>query len=135
MAVKFRIKCPTCGEIQNIAGETQCCKCHASVTPNLPAMIRLYRMGSPLGIANGFGIYIDGEPFGYIANKESLRIMLPYGRHTLHLTCGLARKCNDVTFDFTPQTPVLCVKGHMKMGVFLNSMVLEISDPATMPEE
>ena len=35
-----------------------------------PAAIAVYRMGNFVGMANGFGLYLNEQPFGAIGNKE-----------------------------------------------------------------
>lgn len=133
MAIKFRVKCPRCGEVQNIYGDIQCGKCGAPVSVQQPGMLQLYRMGNFYGVAGGFGLYINGVPYGYIGNKESLRIPLPYGTYTLHIAVGLSRKCNDLTFTLTPQAPVICAKTYIKPGFWTNSFGIEVARPEEMP--
>lgn len=135
MAIKYRVKCPKCGEALNIYGDTQCEKCGTPVTTRLPAMVQLYRMGNFYGVAGGFGIYINGVPYGYIGNKESLRIPLPYGTYTLHIAVGMSRKCNDLTVTLTPQAPVMYAKTYIKPGFWTNSFGIEPARPEEMPQD
>ena len=102
MAIMLRLKCPSCGEVMNAAGFCNCTKCGTPIRYNGWGMLQIYRMGSPVGIAAGYGIYLDGQPYGHLANKESIRIPLPMGTHTLHMTCGMTRRCEDLTFTLTP---------------------------------
>lgn len=131
---KFRFKCPACGEVVNLACSGPCPKCGAPLIAEQPARIRLYRMGNFMGSANGFGIYINNVPFGHIGNRESLIFPLPYGSYTMHITCGMNRKCNDPVIELTPQDNDVCYKVHMRMGFIQNSFILERVDPSTMPE-
>ena len=110
-------------------------ECRSLINPSNDGMLQLYRMGSPLGVAAGFGIYIDGQPMGHIGNRESLRIPLPAGTHTLHMTCGVSRRCNDLTFTISPASPFAFVKVHMKPGFWVNSLVLEVASAADMPKD
>jgi len=71
MANLLRVKC-TCGNVMNLAPGGFCTKCRQPVNIPGDGLLTLYRMGSPLGIAAGFGIYIDGAPMGHIGNKETL---------------------------------------------------------------
>ena len=81
MAIKYRIKCPSCGEIQDINVNCPCKKCGGMLNAQNDACIQLYRMGSPVGIAMGYGLYLDGVPFGHLANKQSIRIPVCAGEH------------------------------------------------------
>lgn len=132
MSKLLRVKC-SCGNVSNSHEGQFCTKCHAPITIPQGGTIYLYRMGSPLGIAGGFGIYLNGQPFGHIGNKETLRIPVTFGSYTLHVAAGMNRKCNDMVLNITPESPNAYVKVHMRPGFFSNSFVLEPSDPQDMP--
>ena len=133
MAKKLRVKC-ACGEVANVTPGTQCGRCRRPIDIHEDGMITLYRKGSPIGIAGGFGLYIDGEPMGHIGNKETLHIPLKYGTHTLHIATGLNRKCNDYTFTLTPEVRRVFAKVWMRSGFWTNSFVIEVATPDEMPE-
>ena len=96
-------------------------------------MLTLYRMGSPLGIAGGFGLYINGEPYGHIGNRETLFIPLPYGVHNLHVAVGMSRRCQDLVFQIHPQNRQCYAKVRIKPGFWTNSFVIEQCGPGDMP--
>lgn len=129
----YRVKC-ACGEINDIPAAAPCKKCGNVL--NIPAggMLQLYRMGSPLGAAVGYGIYIDDVPFGHLANKQSIRIPLAYGTHTIHCTCGMTRRCQDLTFTISEAAPAAFVKARMKPGFWTNTIIIEPANPQEMPE-
>lgn len=131
MLGRFRVKCPACGHVQDINGSAPC-KCGAQLAP-AGAQIKLYRMGSPIGIAIGFGVYIDNQPFGHIGNKETVVYSLPFGTHNIHVTAGASRRCTDMTVTLTPQAPLGCIKAHIKPGFLSNTVVLEPAAPQDMP--
>lgn len=133
MADGLRVKCPQCGEVVDVFGDCSCAKCGAPLYAAQPAMIHLYRMGSAWGIANGFGVFIDGQPFGYIGNKETIHIPLPYGTHTVHVALGMSRRCNDMTVNLTPQAPVGYLKVRIVPGFWTNRFEIMPSDPSEMP--
>ncbi len=135
MAIMLRTKCPQCGELVETLSNCCCGKCGAPISFAGMGMVQIYRMGSPIGIAVGYGIYLDGQPFGHLANKQSIRIPVPFGTHTLHITCGMTRRCQDLTFTLTPQAPAAYVKAHIKMGVWSNSIIIEPAMPNEMPAE
>lgn len=135
MAILYRTKCPKCGEFVESAGNCACAKCGQPITFDGMGFVQIYRKGSPVGIAMGYGIYLNGQPFGHLANKQSIRIALPFGTYTLHLTCGATRRCQDLTFTLTPQTPAAYVKGWIKMGVWSNTVIIEPAHPSEMPTE
>lgn len=130
MAAKVRIKCPYCNEVSNIhMGESVCPECKRQIDLPQSSCVYLYRQGSPYGIAGGFGIYINGNPFGYIGNKELLCIPLPYGTYNLHCAVGLSKKCRDMQITLTPEKPVDYAKVYIKPGFWTNSFVIEPVDP------
>ena len=135
MAIMLRTKCPQCGELVETLSNCCCGKCGAPISFAGMGMVQIYRMVSPIGIAVGYGIYLDGQPFGHLANKQSIRIPVPFGTHTLHITCGMTRRCQDLTFTLTPQAPAAYVKAHIKMGVWSNSIIIEPAMPNEMPAE
>ena len=130
MAAKIRIKCSHCGEVENVAeGVMACPKCGKPLEAMTEGRVYLYRQGSPLGVASGFGVYIDGEPYGHIGNQETLCIPLSYGTHNLHVAAGMNRKCRDMQVNLTPQNPQDYAKVYMKPGFWTNSFVIEPLDP------
>lgn len=135
MAIQYRTKCPKCGEYVESYGNCACLKCGQPISFDGMGFLQIYRMGSPVGIAMGYGIYLNGQPFGHLGNKQSIRIPLAFGTYTLHMTCGTARRCNDLTFTLTPQTPAAYIKAVIKMGFWSNSITLTPSNPAEMPTE
>ena len=82
MSAKLRVKCPCCRKVVNLHPQSPVCpECHQPVTPSPEGCIYLYRQGSPYGVGGGFGIFINGDPYGYIGNKELLCFPLPYGTY------------------------------------------------------
>ncbi len=59
MARLLRVKC-ACGNVMNAAPGNICPKCKRMLEFPPDAVIYIYRKGSPIGIAGGFGIYING---------------------------------------------------------------------------
>ena len=130
---RLRIKCAACGDVNNIKpGETLCPKCKKPLNISPDACIYLYRQGSPYGIAGGFGIYIDGEPFGHIGNKETLCIPVPYGKHNIHCAVGMSRNCKDLQVDLNPNCRHAFAKVYIKPGFWTNDFVVEPIDPAKL---
>ena len=132
MTTSLRVKC-SCGEVLNTTPGSYCPKCRQLLNIPTDAVIYLYRKGSPLGIADKFGIYIDGQPMGYIGNKETLCIPVTYGVHSLHVARGLNRRCNDLQFNLTPQNRQVYTKVWMRPGFWSNSFELEFARPDEMP--
>ena len=111
MAAKIRVKCPYCGEASNVySANDPCPKCHQSVNASEEGSIYIYRQGSPYGIAGGFGLYINDQPFGYIGNKELLCIPVKFGTYNIHSAVGMSRKCRDLSVSITPENPVVYTK-------------------------
>ena len=132
MAKLYRMKC-ACGHVENIAPGGVCPRCKRPAEFPEEGMILLYRKGSPLGVAGGFGIYLNGEPMGHIGNKETVFIPLKYGTYNLHVAAGMNRRCNDFQLELTPENPKAFVKVWMKPGFWTNSFVLEHATAEEMP--
>ena len=128
---RFRIKCPQCGQVQDINGPVPC-KCGAQLVPQ-QGEIRMYRMGNFWGAAAGFGVYIDEQPFGHIGNRETVAYSLPFGTHRVHVAQGMSRRCSDIMVTLSPETPYAFLKVRIKPGFWTNSFVLEPSSPEEMP--
>lgn len=130
MAAKVRIKCPKCGEVENyLSDQVNCTKCKSPLDFSTGGNLYLYRQGSPFGIAGGFGLYLNNDPYGYIANRELLRIPLPYGTHNLHVACGMNRRCHDVQVELSPENKDVYLKVYMKPGFISNTFVIIPVDP------
>lgn len=133
MSNLLRVKC-SCGHVSNVAPGEICPKCKQPINIPTDALLTIYRKGSPIGVASGFGIYINGEPMGHIGNKETVKIPLNYGSYNLHIASGMNRRCNDLVFNFTPENRFGYAKIWMKMGFWTNSFVIEPATAAEMPE-
>ena len=134
MAIAIRVKCSNCGEVLNVTGDCPCPKCGAPIASRNQGFIQIYRMGSPLGIAMGYGIYINGQPFGHLANKESIVIPVPFGSYNIHMTCGATRKCQDLVCTVSPENPACYIKGRIKAGFWTNRILIEPANPQEMPQ-
>lgn len=133
MSQLFRIKCPSCGNVVDVPANTTCVKCNNPLVLPEDGVIQLYRMGNPLGMAVGFGIYLNEIPMGHLANADSIRIPVSYGHYKIHMTQGMSRKGVDAEFDITPQEKFVYLKSHIKPGFFTNSIVVERVPADQMP--
>ena len=128
----FRIKC-NCGLVQDAAAGAVCPQCKQPINFPQGGMIYLYRKGSPMGVAGGFGIYINGTPLGLIGNKQTVAIPVGFGTYNLHVAAGMNRKCKDLAINITPEHPIAFAKVYMKPGFWTNSFVVEPSTQEEMP--
>ncbi|MBQ7810576.1 MAG: hypothetical protein IJ346_06420 [Clostridia bacterium] len=128
----FRIKC-NCGLVQDAAAGAVCPQCKQPINFPQGGMIYLYRKGSPMGVAGGFGIYINGTPLGLIGNKQTVAIPVGFGTYNLHVAAGMNRKCKDLAINITPENPIAYAKVYMKPGFWTNSFVVEPSTQEEMP--
>lgn len=128
--LKVRFRCPN-GHVFDGTNATGTCPTCGAVLPPKEGIIQLYRMGNYLGCAVGMGIYIDGVSYGLVANKESVRISLPYGPHKVHVTHTTTRKCNDPVFTLSPDYPVIYTKAHFAAAGF--KIVVEQATENEMP--
>ena len=133
MSAKIRIKCPHCGEASNVKPDvTICPECKKPISLSPEGCIYLYRQGSPYGVAGGFGIYINGAPFGHIGNRETLCLPLPYGTYNIHCAAGMSRRCEDLVVTLTPENRQAYTKVHIRPGFWTNSFVVEPLDPSLL---
>ena len=135
MAITYRIKCPACGHVFDTHFVVPCPKCGAQQPVVNQAMLRLYRMGNFFGSAGGFGIYINGQPFGHIGNTQCISIPLPFGTYTLHMSAGMTKSDPDLTMTLHPGAPLACVKARLQPGAWRGTIKFEIASPAEMPNE
>ena len=130
MAAKIRIKCPHCSAASNVHSVNDPCpKCRQPLNVEEEGSIYIYRQGSPYGIAGGFGLYINNQPYGHIGNKELLRIPVKFGTYNIHSAVGMSRKCRDLLVTVTPENPAVYTKVYIKPGFWTNSFVVEYVDP------
>ena len=129
--MKCRFRC-NCGKVFDGNENTQTCPACGNMldTGNCGA-IQVYRQGNFMGMAVGMGIYIDDQPYGHIANKGSVRVVVPYGAHKMHMTHTSTRACNDPLITVTPQAPVAFVKAHFADMGF--SIKIDPANPSDMP--
>ncbi|MCQ2502922.1 MAG: hypothetical protein MJ084_04085 [Saccharofermentans sp.] len=127
MSKLFRIKCPSCGEVVDVAGNGACPKCSNQLVLPADGVIQIYRKGNPAGMAVGMGIYLNEVPLGHLANADSIRIPVAFGHYKLHMTHGMNRRCKDLEFDVTPAESTVYAKARLKMGFFTNTVVIEKS--------
>lgn len=134
MARLFRVKC-TCGNVANAQPGQICGKCRQPFPFPQGGIIHLYRKGNFVGCAGKLGLYINEQPYGYIANRGLLHIPLPYGTHKLHAAMGLNRRCNDMLITLTPEMPVANLKVALRAGFWSNSFNLEPCTAEEMPQD
>lgn len=130
MTAKLRVKCPHCGTAENVFSVNDICpKCKNPMNAPAQGNIYIYRQGSFYGVAGAFGLYLNGEPYGHIGNKELLCLPLPFGTYTIHSAVGMSRKCRDLIVTISPENPVAYTKVYIKPGFWTNSFVVEPMDP------
>lgn len=129
--MKMKFRCPQ-GHVFDGNEVTKFCDtCGSPLQLENCGAIQLYRMGNFMGCAVGMGIYIDEIPFGHIANKESVRLVLPFGAHKIHVTHTTTRACNDPIVMLTPEQPVAYMKAHFAAAGF--KINVEFANPSEMP--
>ncbi len=131
MEEQSKTTCGKCGAAC-AAGARFCNTCGEKLDEGM-GFVQIYRMGSPLGMAIGYGIYINGQPYGHLANKKSVRIPLSYGTYTFHFTCGMTRRCDDVTVTLSPSNPHVYLKARIQMGFWSNKIVPALCPADQMP--
>ena len=128
--IPVRYRCQRGHVFDGKEGETLCRTCGAPLPTG--GFIQLYRMGNMIGAAVGMGVYIDDIPCGHLANKQSIRISVPFGPHKVHVTHTTTRKCNDPVFTVTPEFPYAWCKAHSSSGGF--RITVEQANPQDMPK-
>lgn len=136
--MKIRFKCPHCSEVFNVnvnTGVVACPKCKNHIEASQEGKIYLYRQGSVYGVAGGFGIYLNGAPYGHIGNKELICFPLPYGTYNIHSAVGMSRKCRDLQVTLSPDAPEAYTKVYIRPGFWANNFVVEPMDPTILRQE
>ena len=131
---KLRTKCMKCGTVQDIQGPTVCTGCGEQLMPQA-ATVSVYRKGSPIGAAMGFGVYINDQPFGHIAATESVTFTLPYGTYKFHMTCGATRRCKDMVVTLSPEFSSGYLRAAMKAGFWSNTILIDPMDASEFPQK
>lgn len=130
MAAKIRIKCERCGTVENVhSANTICPSCRSQIADPCEGKIYIYRQGSPYGVAGGFGLFLNNQPYGFIGNKELLCFPIKYGSYRIHCAVGMSRKCQDIVVNLSENNPVAYTKVYIKPGFWANSFVVEPVDP------
>lgn len=129
--MKMRFRCNAGHVFDGNEASQICPHCQTPLQLNDCGAIQLYRMGNMMGMAVGMGIYVDELPYGHIANKESIRIVLPYGAHKIHVTHTSTRACNDPIVTLTPEAPIAFMKA--RFGAMGFKIVVEPAKPEDMP--
>ena len=129
--IPVRYRCQNGHVFDGADGQPACPTCGGALPRG--GIIQLYRMGNMMGMAVGMGVYIDDVPCGHLANKQSIRISVPYGSHKVHVTHTATRACNDPVFTVSPQYPYVWCKAHFSAGGF--RITVEQADPKDMPNK
>ena len=132
MSKNFRIKCPGCGNVVDIPGNTTC-QCGTPLILPEDGVIQLCRKSSMYGCAVGFGIYINGIPLGHLGSGETIRIPVSYGHYRIHLTQSFSSSTNDPEFDITPENRYVYLKSRIKFGFVVNPIIIERVTADQMP--
>lgn len=131
----YRFKCE-CGCVYDSKEEALVCpKCGKINSTEGMGIIQVYRMGSPIGIAVPEELYIDGNGFGVLMNKQTAKLVLPYGTHTVHCALTMNRNCNDQQITLTEENNAAYVKAAIKAGFFVNKIRLTICNKEDMPQD
>lgn len=129
--MKMRYRCPNGHVSDGDENVMFCASCGQPLAGPGYGAIQLYRMGNFVGAAVGMGIYIDDMPYGHIGNRESIRIVLPFGPHKIHVTHTTTRACNDPMVMLTPEAPIAFMKAHFSAAGF--KITVEFARPEEMP--
>lgn len=108
--MNFRYRC-SCGNVYDNPGQSAVCpQCQRMNSTDGCGIVEVYRMGNFAGMAVGMGLYVDEQPFGHVANKGCIKLVVPYGQHKLHATLSTLRRSNNPTIMLTPEQPALYFK-------------------------
>lgn len=126
MSNTIRLKCTKCGHIADYQSDLKCLNCGAELTNNSEGSVYIYRDPAFVGFAAGYGVYINNQPYGHIGNGETAIIPLPFGKYTVHLTCGMTRNCEDATIELTKEKPEAFVNAKIKTGFWSNKIITSV---------
>jgi len=131
--MNYRYRC-VCGKVYDNAEQSAICPdCQRQNSTENCGIVQIYRMGNYSGMAVGMGLYVDNQPYGHVANKGSIKLVVPYGVHQLHATLSTIRKSNNPTVTLSPETPEAYYK--MTMPFFGGIVNFNPVAKETMPEK
>lgn len=133
-AVRYRVKCPDCGKIQDASYTYTCPGCGRQHTVDIAnnGFLYLYRMGHISGSAMGQEIYLNGESYGLLANANGVLVVLAPGAYNLHCAITSVRNCDDMIINIQPGRTVYA-KAQLQVGFIKGKIHLFQAQPSEMP--
>jgi len=131
--MNYRYRC-ACGNVYDSPDQYSVCPtCQRQNSTENCGIVQIYRMGNYAGMAVGMGLYVDQQPYGHVANKGSVKLVVPYGQHQLHATLSTCRKSNNPIITLTPQSPECYFK--ISMPFFGGILNFNLATKDSMPEK
>lgn len=132
--ITYRVKCPSCGTVQDAKLNYVCKSCGQSHSVDLVnhGFLQIYRMGHFSGSMAGQSIYLNTEPMGMVGNASSVIIELAPGQYNVHLAISMCRNCDDLVVNITPGE-IVYLKSQMKMGMIKNKILIHPANAVEMP--
>lgn len=132
--ITFRVKCPSCGNVQNAPLNYSCRKCrtqHAAVNPQ-DGFLYYYRMGNYFSSNVAATIWLNGQEYGGVGNTEGVILPLAPGEYDLQIGIRGVKKSEVIRIRILPGQ-VFCVKTSLVVHGFSNYTKLFTVDPSEMP--
>ena len=118
MKAKLRVNCPHCGTTADLHCENATCvKCCELLEYPKEASLYIYRLGSMYLHPCKFRVYINDEMFGFIGNRELIRVPLKYGTYNIRSTLGVDNDCYGMQVTLTEENPAAYVRVRIKSGM------------------
>jgi hypothetical protein len=129
--MNYRYRC-SCGHVYDNAGTSAACpKCKQENSTEGCGIAQIYRLGNYVGSLVKMGLYVDEEPYGYIANRGSIKLVIPYGEHQLSATLNRTKTPKPPVINLTPEQPEVYYK--TAIDLFATEIAFKDADKDSMP--
>ncbi|MBQ6476709.1 MAG: zinc-ribbon domain-containing protein [Clostridia bacterium] len=132
--IEYRVKCPSCGHIQNAKAVYTCPKCKKQQAVDFinSGYLYYYRMGNYFSSNVAAVIWLNGEQYGGVGNTESALLPLAPGEYQLQIGIRGVKKSEVIPIQ-VERGKVTCVKTSLVVHGFSNYTKLFLVDPREMP--
>ncbi|MBR6094999.1 MAG: hypothetical protein IKP92_08275 [Lachnospiraceae bacterium] len=131
--MNYRYRC-SCGNVfDNAETSAVCPKCQKENSTDGCGIVQLYRLGNYVGCAVKMGLFVDEQPYGAIANKGNIKLVIPYGEHQLEATLRRTKTLKKPVVNLTPEQPEAYYK--IAMDIFGTEIALKEAEKDSMPDK
>ena len=135
MSKLLRVRCTSCDYVMDSEPnfELKCPKCGGDVPFFTDACIQIYRKGNFAGALMPITIYVDGIKYKKLRIRQSIRIPLRYGQHTIQFGGFPFKKSEPTRINFTTQSRNIYAKIGVNLGLLRGKCYSEFCYYDEMP--